>query len=189
MTEERSSTHGLDDGMIKIFDLKRSTTPGVQTVTFKTNDVHELDMMIARMFDKPLQVKFMPQRAKRSLNANNYHYALCGKIAEALGSTADEIHAMLMADYGTPKTNEAGQTLFQLMKEPVGYCKPTGHYENRKDGQYQWYVAIKPSHEYDTAEMARLIDGTVYEAKALGIETMTPEELERMKSTWKGEDK
>lgn len=187
MTEERSSTHGLDDGMIKIFDLKRSTTPGVQTVTFKTNDVHELDMMIARMFDKPLQVKFMPQRAKRSLNANNYHYALCGKIAEVLGSTTDEIHKMLMADYGTPETDEAGKTYFSLMKEPHGYCKATGHFEDRKDGRYQWFVIIKPSHLYNTQEMARLIDGTVYEAKALEIETMPPAELERMKTSWKGE--
>lgn len=173
--------------MIKIFDLKRSTVPGTQTVSFKTNDVHELDMMIARIFDKPMQVKFLPQRAKRSLNANNYHWSLCGKIAEELGSTADEIHAMLMAEYGTPKTNEAGQSLFCLMKDPNGYCKPTGHFEDRKDGKYQWYIIIKPSHEYDTAEMSRLIDGTVYEAKELGIETMPPEELERMKSTWKGE--
>lgn len=174
--------------MIKIFDLKRSTVPGVQTVTFKTNDVHELDMMIARMFDKPLQVKFMPQRAKRSLNANNYHYALCGKIAEVLGSTAEEIHRMIMADYGTPLTDEAGNTMFGLMKEPVGYCKPTGHYESKKGVQYQWYTLIKPSHLYDTAEMSRLIDGTVYEAKALEIETMTPAQIEEMKARWGNAD-
>ena len=32
-----------------------------------------------------------------------------------------------------------------------------------------------------TAEFARLVEGTISEAKNLGIETMTPEELERIK--------
>jgi hypothetical protein len=32
--------------------------------------------------------------------------------------------------------------------------------------------------------MSRLIDGTVFEAKELGIETLTPNELERMKNEW-----
>jgi hypothetical protein len=33
--------------------------------------------------------------------------------------------------------------------------------------------------------MSRLIDGTVNEAKELGIETLTPAELERMKASWR----
>mgnify|MGYP003209610849 CR=1 FL=1 len=41
------------------------------------------------------------------------------------------------------------------------------------------------SHEYDTAEMAKLIDGTVSDAKELGIETMTPTQLKEIKERWK----
>ena len=37
----------------------------------------------------------------------------------------------------------------------------------------------------NTQEMSRLIDGTVSQAKELGIETATPEELERMKNEWR----
>jgi hypothetical protein len=44
---------------------------------------------------------------------------------------------------------------------------------------------MRGSHTYDTKEMARLIDGVVYEAKSIGIETLSPDELERMKSLWK----
>lgn len=43
---------------------------------------------------------------------------------------------------------------------------------------------IKGSSEYDTAEMAHFIDSIVEEAKELGIETSTPDELERMKQEW-----
>jgi hypothetical protein len=45
-------------------------------------------------------------------------------------------------------------------------------------------AVMRGSHTYDTREMSRLIDGTVEEAKELGIETLTPEQLERMKASW-----
>jgi hypothetical protein len=40
---------------------------------------------------------------------------------------------------------------------------------------------------YDTKEMSVLIDGIVSEAKELGIETLTPDELERIKSAWQNQ--
>ena len=46
------------------------------------------------------------------------------------------------------------------------------------------FAFMRGSHTYSTEEMARLIDGTVQEAKDLGIETLTPDELERMKQLW-----
>jgi hypothetical protein len=44
---------------------------------------------------------------------------------------------------------------------------------------------LRGSHTYNTAEMSRLIDAAVEEAKELGVETMTPEQLEKMKAAWK----
>lgn len=43
---------------------------------------------------------------------------------------------------------------------------------------------MRGSHTYNTAEMSKLIDGTVSEAKELGIETMTPDQIEEMKQKW-----
>lgn len=40
------------------------------------------------------------------------------------------------------------------------------------------------SSKYDTAEMARFIDGIVQECEELGIETESPDELARMKREW-----
>ena len=40
------------------------------------------------------------------------------------------------------------------------------------------------SHTYDTEEMSRLIDGVVTECRELGIETLPPDELKRMKEQW-----
>ena len=47
-------------------------------------------------------------------------------------------------------------------------------------------IAYYGSSSYDTAEMSRLVEAVVEEAKGLGVETMTPVELDRLKAAWKG---
>ena len=59
--------------------------------------------------------------------------------------------------------------------------------ENGKEVNF--YKIYRGSHTYDTKEMSYLIDGTVEEAKEHGIETMTPDELERMKQSWQIREK
>ena len=49
------------------------------------------------------------------------------------------------------------------------------------------YKVYKGSSEFDTREMSIFIDGIVSEAKALGIQTETPDEIAKMKGLW-GED-
>lgn len=53
---------------------------------------------------------------------------------------------------------------------------------NGKTGvQLQCYFG---SSTYDAKEMSVLIDGVVSECKEMGIETMTPDEIARLKSEW-----
>ena len=40
---------------------------------------------------------------------------------------------------------------------------------------------LRGSHDYNSSEMATLVSGIVQEAKQLGIETLTPAELEQMR--------
>ena len=40
------------------------------------------------------------------------------------------------------------------------------------------------SSEFDTAQMSRLIDNIVQDAKALGIETMPPKDLDALLEHW-----
>ena len=50
--------------------------------------------------------------------------------------------------------------------------------------KFTHYKIFKGSSEYDTREMAILIDGIVSEAKEMGIETLPPDEVEKIKSMW-----
>jgi hypothetical protein len=51
--------------------------------------------------------------------------------------------------------------------------------------EFTHYKIYKGSSEYTTLEMAVLIDGIVSEAKELGIETIPPKEIERLKTMWR----
>ena len=130
-------------------------------------------------------------RKKRSLSANSYFYVLCGKIADTIDSSKDEVHNLMLARYGQYLRDSNGLVVWVMypdsmdyLKESELHLKPTGKYEDRGGVKYAWFAQMKPSHEYNTQEMAKLIDGVVSEAKELGIETLSPDELQRMKAAY-----
>jgi hypothetical protein len=64
----------------------------------------------------------------------------------------------------------------------------TYHLSTRKetkigtDGKtYRWYVMLRGSSEMNVQEMSALVDFAVQDAKALGIEVLTPDELEHIR--------
>ena len=131
------------------------------------------------------------KRGKRSLNANNYHWSLCEQMAKVLKVSKYEVHNQLMIDYGTDWLDESGNRSYVLMKDNDRYLRmetthyrPTDATEDRKGTIYRWFVLLLPSHLMSTKEMSDLIDGTISEAKELGIDTRTPDEIERMKALW-----
>lgn len=124
-------------------------------------------------------VKISKHREKRSLDANAYYWVLVGKISEALNQDKQKIHLMMLKSYGvvyqmaTPNREIAGIKYFEL----------DGIRE--KEGKRLYiYNIYKPSSEMNTKEMSVLIDGVVDTAKSMEIETMTPDEIKRLKEEW-----
>ena len=127
---------------------------------------------------------------KRSLNANNYHWLLCEQIAKVLKTSKYQVHNQLLIDYGTDWLN-AGEPIVVRMADNDSYMRSeTVHYRptDATDGKgRRYFILLLPSHLMDTAQMSALIDGTVNEAKELGIDTRTPDEIERMKQLWEAQ--
>ena len=137
-----------------------------------------------------LDITARRHRQKRSLNANAYFHLICGKIAAKLGESITERKNALIAEYGqvdtAVKTIILADEIDWKTIEPL-HLRPTTATRVLDDGRlYRVYYVMRGSHTYDTAEMSRLIDATVDQAKELGIETLTPIELERMKAAWTG---
>lgn len=145
------------------------------------------DIRLGEEYDLTISKRF----GKRSLNANSYHWVLCEKMAKKLRTSKYEVHNQLMCDYGTDWLDDNGDHVYVLMKDNGSYLRqetmhyrPTDATEDRKGTQYRWFVLLLPSHLMNTQQMSCLIDGTVADAKEMGIEVRTPDEIERMKQLW-----
>ena len=125
---------------------------------------------------------------KRSLQANAYFHVLVKKIAEATKSSMDDVKKMLVTQYGTLARGTDGK--YMAVKVPkntdIEQIYPYfRHIGEDKEG-LDMYLFFKQTHTLTKDEMNRLIQGTVDEAKVLNIETLTPDEIERMMNRWQG---
>jgi len=154
-------------------------------VTFEVDSVDELNGM-----DGNITIDVKKVRGKRSLNANAYFHVLVGKIAEKNHTSKAFAKNLLMARYGQEEIIDGERYIISVQSNiPMAerediHCKAIG-YGHANGKEFVHYCVMKPTHEYDSKEMSHLIDGTVDEAKELGIPTMTPAEIERMKQLWK----
>lgn len=125
-------------------------------------------------------------KQKRSLNANAYCWVLIGKIADVLGITKEEVYREYIKDKGIYRiitmNDEAVNTfIITWTKQGLGWICEVSN--NNIKGLTD-VVAYYGTSSYNTKQMANFIDYVVYEAKQLGIETKTPEEIQWLKDTW-----
>ncbi len=170
-------------------------------VTQKLNGDYELKLIIPKRFKiylldflqtmqsnkKQMIARLLQKTNKRSLDANAYLWVICSKIADALNSTKEEIYMESVRKKGRFEIVPVRDDVLEFW---IGAWKEKGlgwHSEvfakAKKDG-YTNTINYYGSSVYDTKSMSLLIDYIVSEAKELGIETLSPEELERMKGEW-----
>ena len=153
----------------------------VWNITFTTTD--EVNESLEEFDNKDLDVKVKVHREKRSLDANSYFWVIVSKIAEKINLGNDEVYKKLLDNYGVYTPIVVKESALNRMLSQWRYTKVLGEIKvgNQKGIQVLCYFG---SSTYDSKEMSRLIDGAVSEAKDLGIETVTPDELEKMKKLW-----
>lgn len=134
--------------------------------------------------DKTLNLELREHKKKRSLDANAYCWVLCSKLADELKSSKDEVYEEMIQRYSVPDYDDNGYITITIL-ERIPIEKIGGHWKFiKRAGQFRSYLRLKGSSEMDSKEMSNLLDGIVTECKEMGIETATPEELERMKQQW-----
>lgn len=154
----------------------------------------EVDSDFRNLWDKLnqeplLDIEIKKHRNKRSHSANAYFHVLVNKIAAETGESDDLVKERLVVAYGTVARDKDGCTVgFKL---PVSVdvhdlYKYTRCFDVREeDGKrFNCCLVYKDTSKMDTKEFSHLIDGAIEEAKALGIETDTPEQLARYKEEW-----
>lgn len=135
---------------------------------------------------KHLQAEIKQHRAKRSLDSNSYCWVLISKIADVLNTSKEEIYIHMLERYGQREEqliSVIAEGVPAIMRATNNHCTEVG--ESELNGKLFKHLAILiGSSQYDTKSMSILIDGIVSEAKELGIETMTPAEIQLLKESW-----
>lgn len=151
-------------------------------ITFEVNERNDFKLLVDELKDKDkLSIEVKPYREKRSLNANAYAWKLIGDIADAVRASKEEVYLEMLRRYGQ---SEIISVLAHIpIDQYIKYCEEAG--ESSLNGKlFKHYKVYKGSSEFDTREMSILIDGIVSEAKGLGIQTETPDQIAEMKSRW-----
>lgn len=161
---------------------------GKPTVCFEINERNDFKQMVDDLKGKEkLSIEVKPYRERRSLDANAYFFVLADKLAEKTGVPKETIYREAVKNVGGVSEvvcvkNSAVERLCEAWRRNgLGWQVDT--IPSKIEGCTN-VVLYYGSSTYNTEQMSRLIDNIVQDCKAVGIETMTPNQIAEMKSRW-----
>ena len=135
-----------------------------------------------------LDIKVGKHREKRSLDANGMMWACIGEIATKLNTDKWSVYLKMLRDYGKFTYICVKPSAVDAMKKQWRECEEIGTI-NINGTEATQLLCYFGSSTYDTKEMSRFLDEIVSEAKELGIQVETPEQIAEMKSLWSSYEK
>ena len=147
-----------------------------------------LSSLISSLDDKKYIVEVKQYRKKRSLDANAYCWTLIDKLAEKTGLNKIIIYCDAIREIGgnseTVCVQDKAVDKLREGWEHNGIGWQTEIEKSKIKGCTN-VILYYGSSSYNTHQMSRLIDNLIEDCRAIGIETMTPDELEVLKQSWK----
>jgi hypothetical protein len=139
--------------------------------------------------DCDVSVIIKKHRERRSLDANAYAWILLDKLAQATGAHRSDIYRQAIRNIGGVSETVCVQdgALQRLVEgwEHNGLGWQAETFPSKIEGCTN-VTLYYGSSVYDSAQMSRLINFIVGDCKEMGIETLTPQELDRLKEEWRG---
>lgn len=149
--------------------------------------------------EKEFSLTIKQYRNTRSLDANSYFHVLCGKIADKIGSSKAEVKNRMISLYGQPYLID-GKLDYIIVRDdkPVEksehiHLQPTPQTKELAGVLYRVYINMRHTGKneyddgYDSREFSVLIDGTISEAKEIGLseaEIISPREKEMLEQKY-----
>lgn len=175
----------------KIADISVGFCDNITKLTLAINEKNDLKAGYDELKDiEKLDIEIKKHRKKRSLNANNYLWQLCGKLAEKIGCGDLDVYRQHILNAGVCRPVEVNEAAANTLvtswsSHGIGWLAERLDY-----GAHEGFVLFHlyyGSSTYDTKQMSRLLDSVIEDCKEQGIQTLTPNEIARMKATWRAE--
>ena len=160
--------HGLEGDLTVTLSLPRQYTDDIK-----------------KLLDADIDAEIKKWRERRSMSQNAYAWLLITKIAQCITPpmNKEDVYVLMLKRYGQGGIISIQKDKADGVMRAFDYYMPKG--EGEVNGKTFLHMMVYVgSSQYDTKEMSVFLSGIVEEAKDLGIETLTPQELERMKGEW-----
>jgi hypothetical protein len=142
--------------------------------------------------DKHLVYDIDLHKERRSLSQNGYYWKLLSILARKLNMSNARVHNLLLRECSSPyliggkvamqpipDTDEAEN---QVLESETYHLKPTSGTITGNDGQrYRWYLLLHGSSDFTVEQMRGLLDRLIEDCKEQGIETLSEDELMRIR--------
>lgn len=151
---------------------------------FECDSLSEAMRIYEQYQDKDIKLTIAKYHKQKTLNQNGYYWVLLNQLSIALKTTPQELHQNNVYSHSIPWTDEEGRHLCISILKGIDPPKIEHLYWKwiRDEGKCSAYMRIKGTSDCNTEEMGLFLDDLIEECKEIGIETATPEELERIKA-------
>lgn len=117
-------------------------------------------------------------KEKRTLTQNAYMWSLINEIANRMRLSKEETYLKMIKDYS--------QSMLATIRADIDVTKFFKYYNFEREAKingvdFKVYKVYEGSSQMDKNEFRVLLDGVIQEAQQLGICTLTPEEIERLR--------
>jgi len=187
------------NGKLKDLTINRD---GSQNLTITINE--DFRETFDKLKNEEITIEIKKASKRRSMDANNYFWRLCGEIAKVSSQYStdgkDEVYReaikkkgefellaikdaaieKFMKRWGEKGTGWFAEVVDDVFDIPETYVDFMGD----KRDSYKLVCAYYGSSTYDSQSMSRLIDYVVMIANDLGIQTLTTTEQERIITAW-----
>lgn len=174
------------------FERALKSDNGLFEVTFSIGDQVAVQKL-KELKEDTLSLDIAKSTKKRSLNANAYYWVLADEIAKTMSTkgnkpmTAREVYREHIMDVGAfymfPVKKDKVDSFTRVWESNgIGWIC-----EDMRESNFEGYQVMKcyyGSSQYSTEEMSRLLELAIADAKELGIETMTPNEIAELMAFW-----
>ena len=152
---------------------------GDLTLTLSLPRHHAQEMQ--ELMDSDVRVEIKKWRDKRSLSQNAYAWVLITKIAQSMTPPLNKetVYIEMLKRYGQGGLLSIEKSKADEVLRAIDYWEHKGEgFTNGRD--FIHVMVYIGSSKYNSKEMDVFVQGIVSEAKDLGIETLTPDELAKL---------
>ena len=142
---------------------------------------------LSEILEGEVDIDIVPHKEKRSLSANAYAWVLIDKIAAALHKSKLEVYQETVKDIGGVSEYVCIQDEAIDRMKKIWTSKGIGWTVEVLDSKIDGCSNLKltyGSSVYNTQQMSLLIDHLIQDCEAMGIEYLTPDEIQNLLSLW-----